>query len=216
MRGGVRIKYKDGRIYDGEIKDGKANGIGIMTWSDDNYDYVYVGKWNDGMKNGSGKMTSWPKGTEHNDEWVEDMMIYDGEWVNDKRTGKGRYTWPSGDFYEGEWNNDNAHGYGIMKSSNGNIYEGEWKNGKKDGKGKMTYHPDGNFYEGEWKNGKKDGKGKMTYPDGEYREGVWSNDNWGGGIGHSVYGPVDLRGIARHNNFRDITGPIKILKTSTF
>jgi hypothetical protein len=156
MRGGKKgkITYEDGRIYDGEIQDGKANGRGIMTWSDDDYDYVYVGEWNDDKKNGSGKMTSWPKGTEHNDEWVEDMMIYDGMWVNDKRTGKGKYTWPSGDFYEGEWNNDNAHGYGIMKSSNGNIYNGQWRDGKKNGKGKMKY-PNGHVYEGEWNDNKK-------------------------------------------------------------
>ena len=157
MRGGVRITYKDGRIYDGDIQNGKANGKGKMSWSDDGhayvYDgewvndeingkgkmswsddgraYVYEGMWKNGKKNGIGNMTSWPKDMEHSHEWVEDMTIYDGEWVNDEINGKGKYTWPNGDFYEGDWNNGNAHGYGTMKSSNGNLYKGEWNKGKK-------------------------------------------------------------------------------------
>lgn len=31
---------------------------------------------------------------------------YDGEWFDDKKNGRGVYTWPSGVRYEGELKND--------------------------------------------------------------------------------------------------------------
>ena len=55
--------------YQGQVKDGKPNGLGILTFTDG---WKYVGEWKDGIYNGQGTRTyPWGK--------------YVGEW----RDGKG-------------------------------------------------------------------------------------------------------------------------------
>ena len=76
--------------------------------------------------------------------------FYEGEFIYDKREGKGKKTWtdgPSkGDVYDGEWKNDKMHGKGIYKYHNGKEYNGEWNCGDMHGWGIMKY-TDG-YYEG--------------------------------------------------------------------
>jgi hypothetical protein len=38
--------------------------------------------------------------------------VYNGEWKDEVRQGKGIYVWVIGDRYEGEWEMGNLHGYG--------------------------------------------------------------------------------------------------------
>ena len=67
---------------------------------------------------------------------------YKGEWINDKKNGKGTYkSKKTGEFYNGEWivrligikyffffQKDNERsGTGIYNYSNGDFYEGQWK-----------------------------------------------------------------------------------------
>ena len=66
----------------------------------------------------------------------DNNMIYKGEYLNEKRNGKGK------EF------KDN-----LM------IFEGEYKNGKRNGKGKEYYYGK-IIFDGEYKNGKRNGKGK--------------------------------------------------------
>ena len=35
---------------------------------------------------------------------------YDGDWSNDKKNGKGIFTWVDGESYEGDFKNDFRHG----------------------------------------------------------------------------------------------------------
>ena len=44
-----------------------------------------------------------------------------------------------GDVYEGDWKNDQRTGKGILKYHDGDVYEGEFNKGKKEGKGTMKY-----------------------------------------------------------------------------
>lgn len=37
---------------------------------------------------------------------------YEGEYMNDKKNGKGIYIWKNGSKYEGNFENDYRHGYG--------------------------------------------------------------------------------------------------------
>ena len=39
----------------------------------------------------------------------------------------------NGDVYEGEWKNGDKHGKGTLWSSDGSVYEGEFENGRKKG-----------------------------------------------------------------------------------
>lgn len=48
---------------------------------------------------------------------------YEGEWVQDKREGKGKFTWNNGDTYEGDFKDDRRTGTGILiLKSNCSLY----------------------------------------------------------------------------------------------
>jgi len=78
--------------------------------------------------------------------------VYEGEWKEGDRDGKGTLTLNDGSFYEGEWKDNFMQGQGTKTWPNGQKYEGEWKEGEKDGQGTHTWSS-GNVYEGEWKGG---------------------------------------------------------------
>ncbi len=40
--------------------------------------------------------------------------IYEGHWMNNKRSGKGRYISRFGEVYKGEWKNDSHFGFGVF------------------------------------------------------------------------------------------------------
>ena len=52
--------------------------------------------------------------------------IYDGEWVDGKREGRGVYVYKNGNKYEGNYKNNELHGFGIY-NYNGFEYRGEYK-----------------------------------------------------------------------------------------
>ena len=113
MKGGMKVKYKNGVKYDGDIKRGMANGKGAMTWGDG---AVYVGEFKDDKNHGVGKMT-WADGT-----------VYEGESKHGVKHGKGKYTWTTGEVYEGDYRNDMKHGKGVYKWNDGRVYDGNWEN----------------------------------------------------------------------------------------
>ena len=44
--------------------------------------------------------------------------------------------------YVGDYDNDKKHGKGKYTYPNGDIYNGQWKNGVRNGKGKYSYKED--------------------------------------------------------------------------
>ena len=112
-----------------------------------------------------------------------DSLVFEGEYLNKKRNGKGKeYNDYGFIIFKGEYLNDkewigirydrngnikykltnNINGKGKEYYDNGNLrFEGEYLNGKRNGKGK-EYNDDGNLiFEGEYIYGKKlNGKGK--------------------------------------------------------
>jgi len=53
-----KLIFKDGRVYEGETKNGIPQGKGKMTWTDEDGDKdVYEGDWVNGKKHGKGKYT---------------------------------------------------------------------------------------------------------------------------------------------------------------
>ncbi len=88
-----------------------------------------------------------------------DELIFEGEYLNGKRNGKGKeYDHDGGIKYEGEYLNGKRNGKGKEYSLE-EVYEGEYKNGERNGKGKEYSYGKLSF-EGEYKCNKKwEGKG---------------------------------------------------------
>ena len=102
--------FGDGKVqpkYKGEIKNGKPNGQGTITYPDGD---KYVGKWRDGLKNGQGTYT-WSDG----DKYV-------GEWKDGEQNGQGTYIYHDGRKYEGEWK-DGKIWNGTVYDKYGNIID---------------------------------------------------------------------------------------------
>lgn len=104
---------------------------------------------------------------------------YTGEWINDKRTGRGTVTLVDGEEYTGQWLNDKYHGHGTHKRPNGSRYEGEHLNGYRSGQGRLLY-ADGSVYEGKWLKNKRHGCGVQTYSNGDRYDGMWLDDKRNG------------------------------------
>ena len=50
--------------------------------------------------------------------------IFEGEWRDEQKQGKGMYYFPSGERYEGEFTGDSMVGRGRFSYKNGDLYEG--------------------------------------------------------------------------------------------
>lgn len=96
---------------------------------------------------------------------IETGVIYQGEWVDDRREGYGRQIWKDGSVYEGDWRDNKANGEGRLIHSSGDVYEGLWVDDKAEGQG-MYLHQDGASYRGEWLDDKQHGFGIEKWADG--------------------------------------------------
>ena len=117
------------------------------------------------------------KGKEYN---YDDKLLFEGEYLNGKRNGKGKEYYDGKLIFEGEYLNGERNGKGKEYDHiYGNLrFEGEYLNGEKwngngynndniiyslkNGKGSIKeYDYDGKLeFEGEYLNGKRNGKGK--------------------------------------------------------
>lgn len=94
---------------------------------------------------------------------------------DEKREGKGTFTWKNGYIYTGEFKNDKMEWTGTYKIKNRSTYIGEFKNDQFEGKGTYT-RESGNTYTGEFKNNKFEGKGIYTRNNGDTYEWIWKDD----------------------------------------
>ena len=111
-------------------------------------------------------------------------MIFEGEYLNGKKNGKGIEYYDKGELkFEGEYLNGkkwNGKGYNMKKNivyelrdgkglfkkynSKGKFeFEGEYVNGEINGIGKEYYNKNKIEFEGEYLNGERNGKGKEYY-----------------------------------------------------
>lgn len=124
--------YPDGSYYYGEFADNKRNGGGEQHYADDSY---YYGTFVDDKREGSGIVSvNLENGMMYKGECkfvFANGDVYVGDFVADRRTGKGKYTWSTGQTYEGDFANDKMHGIGTYDFKNGKQpYTGEFVNGK--------------------------------------------------------------------------------------
>jgi len=101
---------------------------------------------------------------------------YEGNLINNKREGYGRFIFNDGTIYGGEFSGDKINGKGEIVWGNGDFYEGEFKDGKRTGFGKYKWS-NGDIYEGEFIEGNLHGIGKLIKKDGSEFKGKWSNGN---------------------------------------
>jgi hypothetical protein len=188
--------------YEGEIINGKPNGIGIINYTNGN---KYEGEVKNGERHGKGKQMS-PDGTWQEGEWDKDKAT--GNFIfyqNDKITFEGILFDTEDDLeieFNGKFFDDDGNlkieghfkGKGNVEDPildgigciylNGGKAKGEFKSGALHGKG-LLHTPEGQIYEGEFKKGKFHGHGASSYPNGEKYSGEWK-DNEKHGYGRRV------------------------------
>ncbi len=108
-------KKGTGLHYVGQVKNNKANGVGIAVLETGSR---YEGQWKDNLREGNGTFY-WPDGE-----------YYIGSYKNDMRDGEGTYFWPNGEKYKGQWKNDKRNGKGIFHKKEGSVISGIWENDK--------------------------------------------------------------------------------------
>jgi len=108
--------FQDGKIFNGQFKDGSFINGTISYVSGD----VYTGEVKNGLHHGKG-LFSWKNGA-----------TYYGEWKENLKSGNGTYTYENGAVYTGEYENDLPHGTGEFEYENKKLI-GKWVNGKKHG-----------------------------------------------------------------------------------
>ncbi|UQZ89024.1 hypothetical protein C4J81_07355 [Deltaproteobacteria bacterium Smac51] len=155
---------------------GLISGQGVLE-THSGYDGMllqrYEGEMKNGRYDGRGRLTSFYRdGT---------FSEYEGPWVRDlKGTGRGRMVYTNGDVYEGEFKNGYRHGRGVYHwRESGNKYEGEWRDHKKNGRG--VHYNYGELacnpyyrYEGELKDDLLHGQGIQYDREGRViRQGLW-------------------------------------------
>lgn len=82
------MTHANGDIYQGEWKGGKANGQGTFV---DTNGSMFKGEWHNDVYHGNGAET-----------WNFGSIKYEGEFVEGKKTGKGRFDF-DGNYYEGDF-----------------------------------------------------------------------------------------------------------------
>jgi hypothetical protein len=117
--------FKDGSVYEGEVRGDKIEGKGKMMWGKDSklFGDVYEGEFKNDFIEGKG-IYKYSNGD-----------VYEGVWKNNNKEGKGKYIWwkdgPSAEhIYEGGWKNGNRHGIGIYTYPNGRKEKREYEDDK--------------------------------------------------------------------------------------
>jgi hypothetical protein len=83
-----------------------------------------------------------------------ELARYEGNYVDGKKHGVGKFVFPSGDVYEGEFVNNKMHGMGTYTyKKTQDIYSGEWSDDKKHGQGRYEFAADKSMLVGVWVNG---------------------------------------------------------------
>ncbi|XP_058782056.1 phosphatidylinositol 4-phosphate 5-kinase 4-like [Vicia villosa] len=165
---------KNRNIYIGNWKNNKRDGRGIIKWASGD---VLDGCWSNGrLRSGvyrfaNGDVYTGGLKNSHfhrkgESAWSNDEIIFEGDWVKGKITGKGLLIWPSGTNYVGNFDKNCLHDNGTYTWKDGSVYIGNWKNNKADGKGIMKW-ANGDVFDGCWSKGVRHGSGVYRFANGD-------------------------------------------------
>ena len=177
-----RFQFASGIWYEGEVREGKIDGFGIMKYPSGE---VYEGFFVNSEQSGVGKIT------------YTDGRVYEGQVDSGKPSGTGIFVYPQGGLlekYEGEVKNGEIEGNGEAWFADKGRYKGQWANGSLEGIG--LWQRDGVSYEGEITNGLFHGYGKLTIGSAFY-SGLWT------------HGKPDGKGDAKDSKDTFYTGMFK-------
>lgn len=135
------MRTKSHILYEGEWKDNKPGGFGVLCYPNPNkktFYLAYRGQFGDGQKNTTG--------TYHRNTGD----YYVGDFKDGKRHGYGMLWNPDGSFYAGDFFNGYCEGSGTYVRTDGNRYDGEWKGGLKHGRGRFFHLNKGQMQTGVW------------------------------------------------------------------
>ena len=118
------------------------------------------------------------------------LDIYDGEFLDGMKHGKGQLAIYCGDVYVGEFEYNTFAGQGLYQWTSytdpltgqfiaGKRYDGDWNNGKMHGRGIFVLGQ-GDTYSGEFDKGQYHGKGLLKCGNGDYFDGQWERGKPGG------------------------------------
>lgn len=176
--GRATYRWPSGRVYSGQLKDGKPDGKGRDERPDGT---VYDGEWRSGLPNGFGVLVDLA-GNRYNGSFKDGLRNgkgeisgpgghYTGDWLGDVPHGVGAYSYPDGSRFEGQFARGARHGEGEFTSASNGTYMGSWAADAPDGFG--TLEENGSRYEGQWQGGKRSGYGALTTVAGLRYEGTW-------------------------------------------
>lgn len=113
--------------WDGSSNEGYIEGKGtLMVYENSALLYTFIGNIKKGVIDGNGRM-----------KFENPTEVYEGNFQDGVRKGKGKFLYSSGSVYDGMWLNDKFDGYGKLILPNGNFYEGNWEDGDMSGYGKL-------------------------------------------------------------------------------
>ncbi|PNH05067.1 Radial spoke head 1, partial [Tetrabaena socialis] len=131
-----------------------------------------------------GKMLYPPPPLVDEDEDEKPGDVYEGGMEHGVRTGKGTYAWSAaGASYTGEYVANKKHGKGTMTYPDKGVYEGDWVEDVMQGTGTYTY-ASGDVYQGGFQAGKRHGQGMYHFRApccqlvGDWKEGAFTYGRW--------------------------------------
>lgn len=86
---------------------------------------TYTGEWKDGKPNGEGTMTM----SQDDDRWNKGDTLWSKSWSNGLIEGYGQWRSAKDGAYDGNFSKGLKSGYGKMWFSDGTVYDGQWSGG---------------------------------------------------------------------------------------
>jgi hypothetical protein len=191
-----KYKFSNNETYEGELKNGLFDGMGIYFWADGS---AYSGEWKGGLKHGRGILLN-SYGTTTSGYWkdnnyygtsappaetvvtpvvpvtpvapVTPTVTTTGCVSGDCNNGFGKFVYSDGDVYEGNFLLGYRHGFGKYIYYEGDVYDGIWSWNIRTGLGYYKW-PSGNEYIGYWVDNNMEGLGTKYYASGTNEAGEW-------------------------------------------